>query len=60
MGRDMVCDQQDWFVQDSYLALERAFRVLGQFYTSKGPRAALPEDIRNRVLEDLNKADDSL
>lgn len=56
----MVCDQQDWCVQDSYLALERAFRVLGQFYTSKGPRAALPEDIRNRVLEDLNKADDSL
>ena len=47
-------------LQDSYIALERAFRELGKFYSSKGPQAALPEDIRNRVLEDLNKADDSI
>ncbi|KAG0555000.1 hypothetical protein KC19_12G136100 [Ceratodon purpureus] len=46
--------------EDSYVALERAFRELGKFYSSKGPQAALPEDIRNRVLEDLNKADDSI
>lgn len=42
------------------MALERAFRELGKFYAAKGPQAALPEDIRNRVLEDLSKADDSI
>ncbi len=49
-----------YFLQDSYIALEQALRELGKFYSSKGPQAALPEDIRNRVLENLNKADDSL
>lgn len=47
-------------LQDSYLALERAFLELGKFYSSKGPQAPLPEDIKNRVLEDLNKADESI
>ncbi|XP_024382867.1 photosystem II D1 precursor processing protein PSB27-H2, chloroplastic [Physcomitrium patens] len=46
--------------EDSYLALERAFLELGKFYSSKGPQAPLPEDIKNRVLEDLNKADESI
>ncbi len=46
--------------QDSYIALESAFRILGEFYSKKGPQAALPEDIRTRVLEDLSKADDSI
>ncbi len=46
--------------QDSYIALESAFRILGEFYSKKGPQAALPEDIRTRVLEDLSKADNSI
>lgn len=57
---------QDWrgakvvATEDSYIALESAFRILGEFYSKKGPQAALPEDIRTRVLEDLSKADDSI
>ncbi|KAL3680742.1 hypothetical protein R1sor_023698 [Riccia sorocarpa] len=45
---------------ESYQALEKALRVLGEFYSKQGPRAALPEDVRARVLESLRTADDNL
>eukprot|EP00249_Psilotum_nudum_P011986 c23510_g1_i1 orf=226-876(-) len=46
--------------EDSYKALERALRVLGEFYSKKGPRAMLPADIKIRVFEDLDAADNAL
>ncbi|KAL3695261.1 hypothetical protein R1sor_009337 [Riccia sorocarpa] len=45
---------------ESYQALEKALRVLGEFYSKQGPRAALPGDVRARVLESLQTADDNL
>ncbi|KAL2621675.1 hypothetical protein R1flu_001880 [Riccia fluitans] len=46
--------------EESYQALEKALRVLGEFYSKQGPRAVLPEDVRARVLESLQAADDNL
>ncbi|KAG6551193.1 hypothetical protein Mapa_007429 [Marchantia paleacea] len=46
--------------EESYQAVEKALRVLGEFYSKKGPRAVLPEDVRTRVLEALQTADDAL
>ncbi|CAM6088011.1 unnamed protein product [Calypogeia fissa] len=46
--------------EDSYQALERVLRGLSEFYSKRGPSAVLPEDVRARILEDLQKADDAL
>lgn len=46
--------------EDSYTALVRAIRVLADFYSKKGPTASLPEDIRSKVMDDLNSAEDAL
>lgn len=57
---------QDWQGQklvtseESYEALQNAFKILGQFYQKKGPRAVLPPDVKSQILENLNLADAAL
>uniref|UniRef100_A0A0D6R3T5 Photosystem II D1 processing protein PSB27-H2, chloroplastic n=1 Tax=Araucaria cunninghamii TaxID=56994 RepID=A0A0D6R3T5_ARACU len=46
--------------EDSYTALVSAIRVLAGFYSKKGPTAALPEDIKSKVMDDLNSAEAAL
>ncbi|BBN15454.1 hypothetical protein MPTK1_6g19720 [Marchantia polymorpha subsp. ruderalis] len=61
--RDYVANwrgSKDLSTEESYQALEKALRTLGEFYSKKGPRAVLPEDVRTRVLEALQTADDAL
>eukprot|EP00270_Netrium_digitus_P016019 TRINITY_DN5676_c0_g1_i1.p1 TRINITY_DN5676_c0_g1~~TRINITY_DN5676_c0_g1_i1.p1 ORF type:complete len:253 (+),score=54.09 TRINITY_DN5676_c0_g1_i1:78-836(+) len=46
--------------EGSYAALESALRELGKFYAAKGPRAAMPETVRDKVLGLLAQAEDLL
>eukprot|EP01018_Ginkgo_biloba_P032176 Gb_15835 [translate_table: standard] len=46
--------------EDSYTALEKAIRLLADFYSKKGPTAPLPEDIKLKVMDDLNSAEAAL
>ncbi|GLJ22950.1 hypothetical protein SUGI_0432940 [Cryptomeria japonica] len=46
--------------EDSYTALVSAIRVLANFYSKKGPTAAMPEDIKTKVMDDLNSAEAAL
>ena len=46
--------------QESYKALESAFKILGKFYAKEGPRALLPADVKSQILEDLKLAEASL
>ncbi|XP_059289706.1 photosystem II D1 precursor processing protein PSB27-H2, chloroplastic [Lycium ferocissimum] len=44
----------------SYVMLEKAIRSLASFYSKAGPSAALPEEIKLEILDDLNKAEEGL
>ncbi|XP_062214606.1 photosystem II D1 precursor processing protein PSB27-H2, chloroplastic-like isoform X1 [Phragmites australis] len=44
-------------LQESYAALEKAIRSLAAFYSKAGPSASLPQDVKNKILDDLNTAD---
>ncbi|KAH7522318.1 hypothetical protein FEM48_Zijuj07G0125800 [Ziziphus jujuba var. spinosa] len=46
--------------EESYVVLEKAIRSLASFYSKAGPSAALPEEIKSEILNDLNKAEESL
>lgn len=46
--------------EESYKALESAFRILGNFYAKAGPRAVLPSDVKSQILENLDLADAAL
>ncbi|CAN4091328.1 unnamed protein product [Withania somnifera] len=46
--------------EESYVMLEKAIRSLASFYSKAGPSAALPEDVKSEILDDLNKAEDGL
>ena len=46
--------------QESYVAVEKAIRALANFYSKAGPFAALPEDVKSSILNDLKTADDNL
>ena len=48
------------FEKESYFAVEKALRALSQFYSTKGPRARLPEDVRDTILGLLQEAEDGV
>jgi hypothetical protein len=52
--------QQSVTSEDSYAALVKVIRVLADFYSKKGPTVALPEDIKSKVMDDLNSAEAAL
>ncbi|WVZ60543.1 hypothetical protein U9M48_010551 [Paspalum notatum var. saurae] len=43
--------------EESYVALEKAIRSLAEFYSKAGPSAPLPQDVKNKILDDLSTAD---
>jgi len=49
--------QQAVAAEESYVALEKAIRSLAEFYSKAGPSAPLPQDVRNKILDDLSTAD---
>lgn len=49
--------QQAVAAEESYVALERAIRSLAEFYSKAGPFASLSQDVKNKILDDLNAAD---
>ncbi|ONK76783.1 uncharacterized protein A4U43_C03F32100 [Asparagus officinalis] len=44
-------------LKESYVALEKAIRSLASFYSKAGPFAALSEEVKTSVLDDLNSAE---
>ncbi|AQK62958.1 Retrovirus-related Pol polyprotein LINE-1 [Zea mays] len=50
-GQQAVADEE------SYVALEKAIRSLAEFYSKAGPSASLPQDVKNKILDDLSAAD---
>lgn len=46
--------------EESYVVLEKAIRSLASFYSKAGPSAALPEEVKSEILDDLNAAEGSL
>ncbi|KAL9680730.1 hypothetical protein QQ045_014940 [Rhodiola kirilowii] len=52
--------QQAVSKEESYMELEKAIRDLAGFYSKAGPSAALPEDVKTRILNDLTAAEQSL
>uniref|UniRef100_A0A7N0T6V1 Photosystem II 11 kDa protein n=1 Tax=Kalanchoe fedtschenkoi TaxID=63787 RepID=A0A7N0T6V1_KALFE len=52
--------QQSVSKEESYVELEKAIRALAGFYSKAGPSAALPEDVKARILDDLTAAEQSL
>ncbi|PUZ37048.1 hypothetical protein GQ55_9G086500 [Panicum hallii var. hallii] len=49
--------QQTVAAEESYVALEKAIRSLAEFYSKAGPSAPLPQDVKNKILDDLSTAD---
>ncbi|CAL4935923.1 unnamed protein product [Urochloa decumbens] len=49
--------QQAVAAEESYVALEKAIRSLAEFYSKAGPSAPLPQDVKNKILDDLSTAD---
>lgn len=49
-----------YWMQESYVVLEKAIRSLASFYSKAGPSATLPEEIKSEILSDLNKAEELL
>lgn len=52
--------QQTVVQEESYVVLEKAIRSLASFYSKAGPSAALPEEVKSEILDDLNAAEGSL
>ncbi|KAH0637126.1 photosystem II D1 precursor processing protein PSB27-H2, chloroplastic [Solanum tuberosum] len=46
--------------EESYVMLEKTIRSLASFYSKAGPSAALPEEVKSEILDDLNKAEEAL
>lgn len=46
--------------EESYVMLEKTIRSLASFYSKAGPSAALPEEVKLDILDDLNKAEEAL
>ncbi|KAK4357170.1 hypothetical protein RND71_022780 [Anisodus tanguticus] len=46
--------------EESYVMIEKAIRSLASFYSKAGPSAALPEEIKSEILDDLSKAEEGL
>ncbi|XP_010649899.1 photosystem II D1 precursor processing protein PSB27-H2, chloroplastic isoform X3 [Vitis vinifera] len=46
--------------EESYAMLEKAIRSLASFYSKAGPSAALPEEVKSEILDDLNTAEEFL
>ncbi|KAL9232871.1 hypothetical protein vseg_007934 [Gypsophila vaccaria] len=49
--------QQSVINEESYVALEKAFRSLAKFYANAGPSASLSGDVKSEILRDLDTAD---
>uniref|UniRef100_A0A6V7QX96 Photosystem II D1 processing protein PSB27-H2, chloroplastic n=1 Tax=Ananas comosus var. bracteatus TaxID=296719 RepID=A0A6V7QX96_ANACO len=49
--------QQTVVAEESYAALERAIRSLANFYAKAGPFASLSDEVKTRILNDLNTAE---
>ncbi|TVU45034.1 hypothetical protein EJB05_04503, partial [Eragrostis curvula] len=49
--------QQAVAAEESYVALEKAIRSLAEFYSKAGPSASLPQEVKNKILDDLNTAE---
>ncbi|CAD6214513.1 unnamed protein product [Miscanthus lutarioriparius] len=49
--------QQAVAAEESYVGLEKAIRSLAEFYSKAGPSAPLPQDVKNKILDDLSTAD---
>lgn len=47
-------------LQESYVEIEKAIRSLAGFYSKAGPSAALPEEVKSEILNDLNSAEEFL
>ncbi|CAK9329097.1 unnamed protein product [Citrullus colocynthis] len=52
--------QQTVVQEESYAVLEKAIRSLAGFYAKAGPSAPLPEAVKSDLLNDLDKAEESL
>uniref|UniRef100_A0A803R8I9 Uncharacterized protein n=1 Tax=Cannabis sativa TaxID=3483 RepID=A0A803R8I9_CANSA len=52
--------QQAVAQEESYVVLEKAIRSLASFYSKAGPSAAMPEDVKSEILNDLDTAEESL
>ncbi|KAL1191432.1 Photosystem II D1 precursor processing protein PSB27-H2 [Cardamine amara subsp. amara] len=46
--------------EESYAELEKVIRALATFYSKAGPSAPLPDDVKNDILDHLNKAQEFL
>ncbi|KAJ0974107.1 hypothetical protein J5N97_016072 [Dioscorea zingiberensis] len=46
--------------EESYVALEKVIRSLANFYSKAGPFAAMSEEVKSNILNDLKIADDNL
>lgn len=46
--------------EESYVELEKAIRALADFYSRAGPSAPLPEEVKSKILDDLNTAEEFL
>lgn len=46
--------------EDSYKALQSAFRILADFYMKRGPQAVMPTEVKVQILEKLKLADAAL
>ncbi|GAB2276855.1 hypothetical protein Dimus_011567 [Dionaea muscipula] len=49
--------QQTVIREESYVELERAIRSLANFYSKAGPSAQLSNEVKSKVLEDLDTAE---
>lgn len=46
--------------EESYAELEKVIRALATFYSKAGPSAPLPDEVKTRILDDLNRAEEFL
>ncbi|XP_022685372.1 LOW QUALITY PROTEIN: photosystem II D1 precursor processing protein PSB27-H2, chloroplastic [Setaria italica] len=49
--------QQAAAAEDPYVALQKAIGSLAEFYSEAGSSAPLPQDVKNKILNDLSTAD---
>ncbi|KAJ4957970.1 hypothetical protein NE237_025081 [Protea cynaroides] len=49
--------QQQVVAEESYVVLEKAIRSLASFYSKAGPSASLPEEVKFKILDDLDTAE---
>ncbi|XP_043700519.1 photosystem II D1 precursor processing protein PSB27-H2, chloroplastic [Telopea speciosissima] len=49
--------QQQVVTEESYVVLEKAIRSLASFYSKAGPSASLSEEVKSKILDDLDMAE---